>query len=834
MKFGLVLLIQLVAVTNVFSQAPKALTASQIRLNIKKLHVLGSVLYIAAHPDDENTRLIAYMANDKLYRTGYLSLTRGDGGQNLIGGEQGIELGLIRTQELLAARRIDGGEQFFTRAYDFGFSKSPEETLKKWNKEKILSDVVWVIRKFCPDIIITRFPITGEGGHGHHTASAILANEAFTAAADPTRFPEQLKYVQAWQANRILWNTFSFGNVNTTSDSQFHINVGGYNSFWGKSYGEIAAQSRSQHKSQGFGSTPSRGDSYDFFLTTGGTAPIKDLMDGVDVSWKKFGAKGVAIDNQISSIEKNFDDSAPQNSVKALTQVYKAINSIDSGMVWINKKKEEVQQLILQCAGFYIDAFSSQPYAVQTSKIDIELVINNRLGVPAALKNIWIDTTDVQANVELKKNRNYTFSKTFFVPLTKDITQPYWLKEKMEDNCYTINDQQLIGLPDVEPAYVAKFLLNIDGVDFIVSKPVQYRFTDPVMGEIFQPLSVVPPATITANQQLVIFNGEQSSTQHLQTQLHANTLLSGDITAGITGVDYTGEQRCEIDLKARQSKTYNFEIYDKHKPTEVYSISPYANKKTATDTTGYYLALRTIQYDHIPTIRFFYPDFVSALNINLKTAGKKIGYIPGAGDKVSPVLERMGYQVTILDKATLSTSNLSTYDAIITGVRAYNTNEWMNDFYSKLMSYVEGGGNLIVQYNTNNNLSVLNSKIGPYDFTITRNRITDENAKVNFLDPTNKVFNFPNKITEADFKNWIQERSIYHAANWSKEFKPLLSMADPEEKSDEGSLITCKYGKGYFTYTGLVFYRELPAAIPGAIRLMANLIAQNQNTINQQ
>src|SRR6476661_1253142 len=268
-----------------FSQPPATWTSADMYLAIRKLNVLGSVLYIAAHPDDENTRLLAYFSKDKMYRTGYLSLTRGDGGQNLIGEEQGVELGLIRTQELLAARRIDGAEQFFSRAFDFGYSKSPEETFTKWDREKILSDVVWVIRKFQPDVMITRFPTTGEGGHGQHTASAILAVEAFRAAADPKRFPEQLKWVQPWQPRRLLWNTFNFGSANTTSPDQFTLDAGDYNPVLGKSHGEIAAESRSQHKSQGFGVPRGRGEAIEYFKTIGGDEPHSDLYEGVNTSW---------------------------------------------------------------------------------------------------------------------------------------------------------------------------------------------------------------------------------------------------------------------------------------------------------------------------------------------------------------------------------------------------------------------------------------------------------------------------------------------------------------------------------------------------------------------
>lgn len=803
-------------------------SASQVLQDIRKLNVLGSVLYIAAHPDDENTRLITYLANEKLYRTGYLSLTRGDGGQNLIGDEQGVELGLIRTQELLAARRIDGGEQFFSRAYDFGYSKNPEETFTKWKKDKVLADIVWVIRKFRPDVIITRFPTTGEGGHGHHTASAILANEAFKAAADPAQFKDQLKYVQPWQAKRILWNTFNFGGNNTTDPSQFNINVGGYNALLGRSYGEIAAQSRSQHKSQGFGSAATRGDSYEYFRTTGGDAPRQDLLDGVDINWSRIGKNGAAYQKAIADIESRFDATAPQLSVPALVALYKVLDKGDNDY-WVNKKKEEVQQLIADCSGLFMDAYSSQPFAVQTGNITINVVANNRLGADAVIRSVSVDGITETINKPLERNKNFSLDKKIAVPLAKEITQPYWLKERMEEGLYDVADQQLIGVADVQPAYIVQLNVTISGQDLIFEKPVRYRFTDPVKGEVYQPLPVIPPATITASPNLLIFNKAQNRTQSLQTQLHAFTSITGNITAGITGIDYPGAQNANLELNAGKTAVFDFKVTDNHQPDEVYTISAYANKKDAKDTAGYFLALRNIGYDHIPAIRYFYPDFVTALNIDLKTVGKKIGYIPGAGDKVAAVLERMGYDVVILDKTTLPVSDLSSFDAILTGVRAYNTNDWMDEYYERLMNYVEEGGNLIVQYNTSNNIGRITSKIGPYDFDITRNRITDENAKVTILDPSHRVFNYPNKITDKDFEHWVQERSIYHAGKWDSHFVPLLSMADPGERADEGSLITAKYGKGHFTYTGLVFFRELPAAVPGAMRLLANLLALNAN-----
>jgi LmbE family N-acetylglucosaminyl deacetylase len=510
-----------------FSQSPQSWTSADMYLALRKLNVLGSVLYVAAHPDDENTRLITYFSKDKLYRTGYLSMTRGDGGQNLIGDEQGIELGLIRTQELLAARRIDGGEQFFTRAFDFGYSKNPEETFTKWDKEKILSDVVWVIRKFQPDVIITRFPTTGEGGHGHHTGSAILANEAFTAAADPNRFPEQLQYVKPWQAKRILWNTFNFGGNNTITPDQFKVDVGGYNPLLGKSYGEIAAESRSQHKSQGFGVPASRGESFESFKPTGGTAPVNDLMDDVNLSWKRV-AGGEKIETMVNDLISSFDLLHPEKSVSGLVKLYKTIGELPDGY-WKTQKQKEVQVLIEQCSGLFIEATATEQFAVQTDSFKLNFTFNNRLGVNATLQKIRIDDFDISFSKKLDKNKNVVLPKIFYVSTSKPLTQPYWLTDKMEEGYFNVTDIKKIGQPDIDASYVANFSMNIDGENFTFSRPVRYKFTDPVKGELYQPAFVIPAATVMSSPTFVLFKNKEPQEKEVQLQLNANKDLPDGI-----------------------------------------------------------------------------------------------------------------------------------------------------------------------------------------------------------------------------------------------------------------------------------------------------------------
>ncbi|MEI9944527.1 MAG: PIG-L family deacetylase [Chitinophagaceae bacterium] len=750
-----------------YSQAPQTITSADMYQGIEKLNILGSVLFVAAHPDDENTRLIAYLSKDRLFRTGYLSMTRGDGGQNLIGDEQGIELGLIRTQELLAARRMDGGEQFFTRAFDFGFSKGPEETFTKWDKEKILSDVVWVIRKFQPDVIITRFPTTGEGGHGHHTASAILANDAFTAAADPSRFPEQLKYVKTWQAKRVLWNNFNFGGTNTLRDDQLKIDVGGYNPLLGKSYGEIAAESRSNHKSQGFGSASSRGEAMENFSTTKGSAPKIDLMDDVDISWNKVKG-GEAISKMVNELKASFSLLHPENSVEGLVRIYKAINSLEEGY-WKNQKLGEVKKLIAQCSGLFLEATTTTQYAVVTDSVRINFSFNNRLGADATLQKVQVDNFDTAFSQVMGKNRNINFSKTIFVPVIKPVTQPYWLAHKMEEGYFNVQDQLLIGQADVTPAYDALISVKIFGEPFTFSAPVKYKRTDPVKGEIYQPL-VVEPAVTFRDFDPVYVKGEKEKSVSVSFNANKNISIPSPVVTpqgNSAKSDTLPKLIGGFDLQKGQ--VYSETFKDADLDPKVYRI----NVSPGYQSGGY--ISKNINYDHIPAITYFKEALLTVEKIDLKIYNKKIGYIIGAGDKVPEALEQMGYDVTQLTNKELSRINLGQFDAIITGVRAYNTNEWMSVYYDKLMKYVNDGGNLIVQYN-NNQFRGGQPKIGPYNFTVANRRITDENAEVIFLKPEHPVLNFPNKITQQDFKGWIQERSIYHATNL---IKIILNLSFP-------------------------------------------------------
>lgn len=791
------------------AQAPKSYTSSEILLQLKKLNTVGSVLYIAAHPDDENTRLIAYLANEKCLRTGYLSLTRGDGGQNLIGSEQGIELGMIRTQELLAARRIDGGEQFFTRAYDFGFSKNPEETFTKWSHDSILSDMVWVIRNFRPDIIITRFATDGSGGHGHHTASAMLAEEAFDAAADSTRFPKQLQYVSVWKTRRMFWNVSTrFANPNADMSPYIKLDVGGYNPLLGKSYGEIAAESRSMHKSQGFGSAKQRGESFEYFKPIkGDTTGLKDIFDGIDFTWKRVKG-GEKIGKQITKIKKEYNPSFPNLSSKELVAIY---NSID--------EKEHIYhfdlsgKIILNCNGYFRESITDKPNFSINEKITIA------------------DGTIVRTPNSILKG--YVFNvqnKDTTIFSTDKISYLYWTKNQIKNNMFVLEDKNNLLQNNLPQPY------NLSGYDFSpnskgikIVDQLQYKWVDPEKGELYRPLVITPPVMLNLTQKSFVFTDEKPKE------------IKVIVKAGKDNVKY--DLKISADgwevLVPNYSINYNGAIYENQKLTRKgqdttytflliqpkYSTNDKLEISAIVDGVEYTKGIKEIKYDHIPVQTWFPEAEAKLIKVDVKKTFNTVGYIQGAGDEVPASLEQMGYKVIMITDEHLQNGNLNEFPAIVLGVRAFNTNEKLQQYKQRVFDYVKEGGNLIVQYNTNSFAGPLKEQVSPVPFKLSRDRVTIEEAPVTFLLPEHPVLNFPNKITNTDFDGWIQERGIYYATEIDSSFECPLSMNDPKEKPNKGSLIIAKYGKGNYVYTGLAFFRQLPAGVPGAYRLFANILS---------
>lgn len=827
MKKLFAILLLAFAATGQASAQPQQMSAAEILQGIKKLNTVGAVLYVAAHPDDENTRLLTYLSRERNVRTGYISLTRGDGGQNLIGKEQGEALGLIRTHELLGARRTDGAEQFFTRANDFGFSKNPEETFRIWNKDSVLADLVWAIRRFKPDVIICRFPTTGEGGHGHHTASAILAVEAFDAAANPARFPDQLQYTSVWQTRRIFWNTFNFGTTNTTSPDQLKIDVGGYNALLGKSYGEIAAESRSMHKSQGFGSARTRGAQLEYFKLLNGDSVKNDILEKVDVSWKRM-PEAASVQKLIADCIQKFDVQLPEKSVPALIAIYKALEKLpgrDYVGHWREQKMKETEALILACAGIWLEATAASYTGIPGRPVDITTQAISRSSSNVKLNKVrWFAQGDSVTSLSMKANELYTFKHKETIPASTQFSNPYWLNQKHSEGLFTVHDQQLIGKPENDPALKVLFDITIGDLSLQVERGVIYKTADPVKGEIYRPFEVLPPATVNLSERVYVFAKDEPKKMMLTIKANADN-IKGTIDITVPEGWKFSISSNELDLKTKGDE----------KVVEV-MLTPGVNSATGKvtaslkiDNASFSKSIRRIEYDHIPYQFILENAEAKLVKMDLKKEGNRVGYIAGAGDDVPAALIQAGYDLNVLTDELLAKEDLSKYDAIVTGVRAYNTNDRLQVHYDKLMNYVKEGGNLIVQYNTNNRIGPIVARISPYPLTITRERVTNEGAEVRFLKPDHKALNFPNKITEKDFEGWVQERGIYFAGEIDKNYEAIFSMNDPGEKASEGSLIIAKYGEGNFVYTGIAFFRQLPAGVPGAYRLFANLISLPEN-----
>ncbi|WP_158796619.1 PIG-L family deacetylase [Pedobacter sp. L105] len=812
MKYRLTLLSGLFIVVPFFlqAQATVQLNAAEIRQGLASLNVAGSVLYIAAHPDDENTRLLAYLSKEKNVRTGYLSLTRGDGGQNLIGTEQAELLGLIRTQELLAARHIDGAEQFFSRANDFGFSKTSAESFTIWGKEQILSDVVWMIRKFQPDVIITRFPEDARAGHGHHQASAILAREAFYAAADPKRFPEQLQYVKVWQAKRIVWNTFNFETTNTTSDDQLKLDVGGYNPLLGESYGEIAALSRSNHRTQGFGSARQRGSVIEYFSPVGGEAAHKDLFEGVNLKLDRNPGteKAQALLNKIIA---GYDAADPSKSVAALLQLKEEVKNVPF-------KHEKLDELILACAGIWLETTAPEPaYALNDSiPVMISAISRVSAGFPLKITLQELHSTHI---TELLPDQLVTESRTISTN-SIGITQPYWLLKKHPIGSYMIDSLNHLGMPEAPAPHAGVFRISFGSQFIDVTRPIVYKHTDAAKGELYQPLVVAPSITATIAEKAYVFTNNTPKKITVQLQSFKNN-IEGTLVAKVPEGWKVNPERLTFGLPHKG-----------HERNIEFTVTPAGDvsggdlsMEVTVDGATYHQGLKVISYDHIPTQTLFPFAEAKVERVDLKFAGMNVGYIAGAGDLIPESLMQIGYQVTRLTEKQVISGDLSGFDAIITGVRLYNINDHIAAMQPKLMAYVKNGGTLVEQYNVNAPLII--NDLGPYPFQLTRNdRVTDENAKVDFLVPGNQVLNYPNKITSKDFDGWIQERGLYFASSIDSHYAAVLGMHDVGEENSKGSLLVTDYGKGKFVYTSLSFFRELPAGVPGAYRLFVNLLAK--------
>jgi len=800
---------------------PKPMNAAEIQLGLQKLNVLGRVLYVAAHPDDENTNLMALWSNGSLYDTAYLSLTRGDGGQNLLGPELQERLGVIRTRELLAARQIDHARQFFTRAVDFGFSKSADEALRLWDRDKILSDVVWVIRKFRPDVIVTRFSPEDNLTHGHHTASAILAQEAFKAAADPKRFPEQLAWVKPWQATRLVWNTspFFFQNRNQPFDPTglSILEAGGFAPLLGKSFTEIAAASLSMHKSQGVGSPPRRGERKEYFKLLAGPPMTNGLFDGVDTTWKRV-PNATDIGNQVQQLIANFSPANPAASVPKLLELRKALAAVDND--WAVSKRAEVDGLIASCAALYMESSTALAAVSPGQLLPIKFDAINRSSVRIKLISVHapVSGETLRINAPLARDQFLTKDLGPTLPANMVYSQPYWLRKTPTIGTFIVDDQQLIGLAENPPAFPIEATLDIAGQEIRYLIDTFFRRVDPIAGEVHELLAVAPPVFANLPSSPFVFPDEKARPIALEITSSTAAVQGSARLDAPAGWQVTPKS-VPVDLKVPNEKMF-----------AEFSVTPPGRAGdgtlSAVVSTGgkeFSFSREQIAYPHIGVHILMPAAEARVVRAEIRKTGQQIGYLPGAGDEIPQCLQQIGYSVKVFEPGDVTPENLARFDAVVLGIRAYNTQNRIADLQPKLLDYVQAGGVVVAQYNTTAELKT--KDIGPYPLEISRDRVTDETAEVRILAPDHPVLNTPNKIAAEDFKGWVQERGLYFPNKWDPRWTAILSSNDPGEKPRDGGLLVAKAGKGYFVYTGYSWFRQLPAGVPGAYRLFANLVS---------
>ncbi|MBK9257447.1 MAG: PIG-L family deacetylase [Saprospiraceae bacterium] len=827
-KSGYLIIIYCVFTTvGLFSQAPAKWTSGEIYQNLERLNFLGSVLYVAAHPDDENTRLISYLANDKKAFTTYLSLTRGDGGQNLIGTEISELLGVLRTQELLMARTTDNGHQMFTRANDFGYSKNAEETIKIWDTEKVKADVVWAIRKMRPDVIINRFDHRTSGEtHGHHTASAQLALELFDKTGDPKVNPEHLKYVQPWNARRIFFNTswWFYGSQEkfekADKSALMGMDVGTYFPLLGKSNTEIAAESRSKHKCQGFGSTGTRGSQMEYLELLKGDMPAgkQDIFEGINTTWSRVNG-GEEITALIDVTLKEFSFLNPEKSIANLIQIHNLIQKTEDPF-WKEIKTKEVKDLIAACLGLYAEAKTNVHKATKGEILNVDFELTKRLPGDVILQSIKVNNSNIDTVFASTLEQNESFKWSTNIPVKENFpyTAPYWLTKKGSLGLYNVEDQALIGLPETPRTLKAQFHLNIAGNIIVIEKDIVHKFNSPENGETYRPLEIVPALTVSIKEPVYIFNSEKPV--EITLTVHAwKSDLSGtvfpELPVGWKAVPAI--QTFQLNQKG-ESKNFRFSIYPPNKQEEVYirAVAESNGEKFTNEIID-------INYGHIPFQTVVRQSETKLSRIQIETRGKRIAYIMGAGDQIPQSLQQIGYQVDLVKPLEISAEKMAAYDAVILGVRAYNTEEQLRFKQPEIMEYVRNGGNVIVQYNTSNGL--VTKELGPYPITLSRSRTAVEEAEMRFLLPEHDILNKPNIISSKDFEGWVQERGLYFPGEWDSQYDAVLSCNDPGEPARDGVLLVAKHGEGHYIYTGLSFFRQLPAGVSGAFRLFANMIS---------
>ncbi len=869
----LALVCQLSPVTNYADTrpAPEDRGASGLALALRRLQTIASMLHTAAHPDDESTELLSYLARGQGARAAYLSLNRGEGGQNGIGPELSEGLGVIRTEELLSARKLDGAEQYFTRAMDFGFTRSVEETFQKWNREEILGDMVRVIRMMRSLVVVNGFSGTAQDGHGQHQVAGLLTPEAIKAAADPARFPEQIgkEGLQPWQVLKLYGRRF--GQVASGPRAEFDVGV--YDPVLGRSYAELAADGRSRHRSQDFGMIQGRGAQPRSFprLQSLVEAPEveKSLFTGIDVSVAgiaKFAGKEG--DQMLPALDKikalaakalaefrieHPDAIAPHlaaglREVRALRSGLGSLDPVSKATVdgMLSLKERQFNDALIKSHGVIVDALANTEIITPGEGVDVttKVYLGRRSqaenGSAAAAPQVKLiappawrvepfeprqeQLTGIQAFMRGQERPDVVATHRAAVPENEVSTQPYWLIEPHVKDQFDWDERMPRNLPFAPSLLHAQVDLTLNGERVVVTQPVEYRFADKTFGEIRRELKVAPALTLTVHPQLLVIpTGSADRTREISVEITHNARRA---TGGTIRLIVPQGWRVEADPKPL---VFNRQ---REKTARMFRITPPAGANGAFDLKAvaeangreYANGYSVISYPHIETHFMYRPATVKTEVFDVKVASNlRVGYVMGSGDDGPEALRQMGASVNLIGPPELASGDLSVYDTIVLGIRVYEVNEDVMANNKRLLDYVSSGGTLVVQYNKN---EYVNGNFAPYPVKMARgDRVTDENAPITVLIPEHPLFNFPNKITADDWKGWVQERGLYFLSEWDAKYTPLLAAPDDTGKMLNGGHLIAQVGKGNYIFTGYAWFRQFPAGVPGAYRLFANLVS---------
>ena len=777
-------------------------------------------MYLAAHPDDENTRLISYLTGCEKADVAYLSLTRGSGGQNLIGTEKGSLLSLLRTEELLAARRIDNGHQYFTSAVDFGYSKTSDESFRLWGKEAILEDVVYIIRNFRPHIVINRFPPNNYAGHGHHQASAELSMEAFEACADSASFPGQLDSLAPWQVSTLYFNASSWWDKTLPERARNdqlirEVNIGGYNAQLGYSYNELAAMARSQHKSQGFGSEAVMGDQFEYLEYIKGSMPGKDLLDSslldeTDLKW-------LALSDEVDALIRDFDLSHPEQSVASLVELRRKVVNLVKTEGCFKAKLNFLDEIISDCLGLSVQVRAKKAEYSNTEVIDAEIQAINRSTLDVKLLEVRSGRDVFSWNRTLESN--VIFKDTFSLSAwgRGKTSNPYWLNTGYEnrynyDRSYSLHPGSQVNFP-----YVG-VIIDVVGDTMLLNIPVDHYWTDRVKGGLHCNVRILPEFTVSFDQSIYF---------------PKDSLIEGNlIIRSVDGRTADGSLHLMADSALKLVSESEVHLADGIRSTSL----PFSIRLSTLDLADanfnlsfiqgedtFGLRLYEVEYDHIRPQMALLPCRAKVVPVDFSQLPGRIAYIPGPDNEMLEYLKAAGCDIEEISEDALLSGQLGKYQVLLFGIRSININPRLNQYSDQVLKFMKNGGNVVVLYQTSRDINPL--KIAPYDFEISRKRITDENATTKVLNPDHPIVNKPYKLHPSDFEHWNQERGLYFADSRSEKYQVIFSWSDPDETEESGGLIVTPYGKGSFIYTGISFFRHIPAGVPGSYRLLMNILS---------